>query len=792
MTPFVADRFDVEGLPAMGGKARALAAIADAGLPVPPWFVVLPSAFHAGTATELAPEVRSALHEALSAFSDDDRFAVRSSAQDEDSSRHSFAGQLESYLGIEKGRVDECVLRVWASGFAARVATYRQEAGLGERPVVPAVIVQLMVEGETSGVAFSADPVTGRRAWAVVAAVKGRGNALVSGDVGGDTWRVDRAGVVVERPRPGSPACLSDADVCRVADLARRSERHFGLPQDIEWTLARGALYLLQSRPITTLAAVADPDAPQAIWDNSNIVESYSGITTPMTFSFARRGYEYAYREFARLIGIPNAAIQAHGEVFGCMLGLPRGRVYYNLLNWYRLLEMVPGFRVNRRFMEQMMGVREPLANPPAATRGPWHRSAGALQLLRTLWLLAWRIVTLRTRMRRFQARLDDTLGHGRPDLSALRADELAAYCRRLEGRLLAHWDAPLVNDFATMLFHGLLRLMAAKWVDPNGRIVNDLLREEGGVASEEPARRVREIAAAITDDRALVDVLCDGSLPRVNEAIARRPPVAEAFASYVDRYGERCLEELKLESATLHDDPLPLYRGVGRCARTLTGSPDAARHGTQDTARRDAEGYVRGVLRGHPLRQAAFAWTLRRARRHIADRERLRFERTRVFGRARHVVVEIGRRLAAVDLLDSPRDVFYLEFDEALACVENRGTTTDLKGLVAVRKAEFGSYAALPAPAERFVTHGIACRGNAYGPAVSWAEPTGESISGVPCSPGVVRGQVRVVRDPRNAALRGGEIIVAERTDPGWVMVFPAAAGLLVERGSLLSHSAI
>ena len=193
----------------------------------------------------------------------------------------------------------ECVLRVWASGFAARVATYRQEAGLGERPVVPAVIVQVMVEGETSGVAFSADPVSGRRAWAVVAAVKGRGNALVSGHVGGDTWRVDRAGVVVERPRPGSPACLSDADVCRVADLARSAERHFGLPQDIEWTLARGALYLLQSRPITTLAAVADPDAPKAIWDNSNIVESYSGITTPMTFSFARRGYEYAYREFA-------------------------------------------------------------------------------------------------------------------------------------------------------------------------------------------------------------------------------------------------------------------------------------------------------------------------------------------------------------------------------------------------------------------------------------------------------------------------------------------------------------
>ena len=83
--------------------------------------------------------------------------------------------------------------------------------------------------------------------------------------------------------------------------------------------------------------------AVSAVWDNSNIIESYSGITTPLTFSFARRGYEYAYREFCRLLGIPDAAVEARSEVFGCMLGLARGRVYYNLLNWYRLLALVPG-----------------------------------------------------------------------------------------------------------------------------------------------------------------------------------------------------------------------------------------------------------------------------------------------------------------------------------------------------------------------------------------------------------------------------------------------------------------
>jgi rifampicin phosphotransferase len=816
MTAFVADRFDAGNVASMGGKALALAALANAGLPVPPWFVVLPSAFEASASPDLAseladrssevaaeaririaPGVRSAIAAALAGFPEHATFAIRSSAPDEDGSRHSFAGQLESFLGVQRNDVGDHVVRVWASGFGARLARYRSEAGLPDEGRVPAVIVQLMVEGIASGVAFSADPVSGRRAICVVAAVRGRGSALVGGEVAGETWRVDRAGIVVERPPSGPDTALVDADVRRVAALARQAERHFGVPQDIEWTLADGTLHLLQSRPITTLAAVVDPDAPRAVWDNSNIIESYGGITTPLTFSFARRGYEHAYRELCRLLGIPDSTIEARSDVLGCMLGLVRGRVYYNLLNWYRLLALVPGYTLNRRFMEQMMGVREPLADDAvtgAENGSATRRLVAALQLTRTLGLLAWRIATLRSRMRAFEDRLDDALGTSRPDLSSLRADELAASCRRIEARLLAHWDAPLVNDFATMLFHGLLRHLVARWVEGAGDgLVNDLLRSKQGVPSEAPAQSVREIAASVASDTALVDLLCESTLPRVQEALAARAPAAAAFAAYVDRFGERCLEELKLESATLYDDPLPLYRGVGHCARALARAPGVVPDGIRDdTPRETAEQRVRDALRHHLLRRAVLSWMLRRARRHVRDRERLRFERTRVFGRARRIVVEIGRRLAAIDLLDTPRDVFFLEFDEVLACIENRGTTTDLKGLAAIRKAEFASFAKLPAPADRFETRGIACRGNAFDATQPSPPPAGDSIIGVACSPGVVRGSIRVVRDPSRTGLVEGEIIVAERTDPGWVMVFPAASGLLVERGSLLSHSAI
>jgi pyruvate,water dikinase len=126
------------------------------------------------------------------------------------------------------------------------------------------------------------------------------------------------------------------------------------------------------------------------------------------------------------------------------------------------------------------------------------------------------------------------------------------------------------------------------------------------------------------------------------------------------------------------------------------------------------------------------------------------------------------------------------------LAFVEGRSTTTDLKGLVAIRKKEFERYRCEPPPADRFETTGVVYVGNTYRPKTEYSAPTGESLKGIGCCPGIVRGPVRIVGDPRQANVASGEIIVAQRTDPGWVMIFPAASGLLVEHGSLLSHSAI
>jgi pyruvate,water dikinase len=372
-----------------------------------------------------------------------------------------------------------------------------------------------------------------------------------------------------------------------------------------------------------------------------------------------------------------------------------------------------------------------------------------------------------------------------------LRPDELVAYYRDLERRLITRWDAPLVNDLFAMIFFGTLRKLTTAWCgDAAGTLQNDLLSGEGGIISAEPAACVRRMAALAAAEPVVVEVLRAGTLKDAQTALARDPGLQRAYQDYLARFADRCLEELKLESPTLRDDPLPLLRSIGQLAarQTAASAPTEADPGALRTR---AEARVRMALRGHPVRRVLFGWVLRAARRHVRDRENLRFERTRVYGRVRRIFVELGQRYWALDALSEPRDIFYLSVDEALGYVEGTLTCTDLAALARLRRETLARERALPPPADRFETHGAVYAGNTFQdrqPATVGAD----TVVGVGACPGVVRGPVHVIADPRGAEIRAGEILVAERTDPGWIMLFPAAAGVVVERGSLLSHSAI
>ena len=767
-TPFIHP--DTPDLSRLGGKGAALARLGEVGFEIPPWFAVPPDA--AWTADELQQALETV---------GPGPFAVRSSGTQEDGAGHSFAGQFESHLEVAPQDVPGKIAEVRASANSAAILTYCNERGLAA-PSAPTVLVQRMIAPRCAGVAFSADPVSGNRGIAVVSAVPGTGEKLVSGEVDGETWRIDRSHSILNRPEN---AILSKSDGIAVSTLARRCEAASGRPQDIEWAIdASGKLWLLQSRPITTLGLTPDPDDTLRVWDNSNIAESYGGVTTPLTFSFARRIYESAYREFCKLMSVPPDRIERSDDVFPQMLGLVRGRVYYNLVSWYRVLALLPGFQLNRGFMEQMMGVREPLPDEivqKIVAENTGSRLADTLALVRTCCGLIRQLSGLPGQIARFQLRLDSALAAPPLPIPQMSGEELVAHYRDLEHQLLKKWDAPLVNDFFAMIFYGVLRSLCVKWLgDSSGTLQNELLLDGGEIISAEPPRRIVKMAALAASHPGLAEILSNTGIPPHKKlaALKQAPELAAAFEDYLTDFGDRCLEELKLESPTVRDDPASLLLSIGAMAdRPITDSPPISAKSPS--------------LPGNPLKRLIFRYVLRQARERVRSRENLRFERTRLFGRVRSILRELGHRLHADGLLESARDVFYLEIGEILAAWEATGTTAALGTPAKQRRAEFIIYETTEAPPDRFQTRGPISRHDHF-ESTRPPETTASSLTGSSACPGRVTGRVRVVHDPRGARLEPGEILVARQTDPGWVVLFPAAAGLLVERGSLLSHSAI
>ena len=305
---------------------------------------------------------------------------------------------------------------------------------------------------------------------------------------------------------------------------------------------------------------------------NSNIAESYGGVTTPLTFSFARRIYESAYREFCKLMSVPPGRIE-RSKTSSRKCSAIRGRVYYNLVSWYRVLALLPGFQLNRGFMEQMMGVREPLPDEivqKIIAENTGSRLADTLALVRTCAGLVRQLTGLPKQIARFQVRLDTALAAPPLPIPQMSGEELVAHYRDLESQLLKRWDAPLVNDFFAMIFYGVLRSLCVKWLgDASGTLQNELLLDGGDIISAEPPRRILKMAALAAAHPGLAEQLADPEIPahRKIAALKQAPDLATAFENYLTDFGDRCLEELKLESPTVRDDPASLLISIGAMA---------------------------------------------------------------------------------------------------------------------------------------------------------------------------------------------------------------------------------
>lgn len=760
-------------------KASNLKILSDAGFRVPE-FVVIPAGVFDSFGAEL-PTAQMILQQPMTGPQrkqilgwaqqlQGSPLAVRSSMAGEDSARHSFAGQLDSFLNIEgEEALLQAVRACWASAYGERALAYRKEHQL-TGPVVMEVILQKMVPADVSGVIFSADPAARDPRWMILSTAAGLGEALVQGAVAGETLRVRREDGEIE----GASTLLSADQIAELVALVAKIETLFGSPQDIEFALADGKIFILQARPITTPIF-----SERMLWDNSNITESYSGVTTPLTFSVIRGAYAQVYRQALILLGAHAQHIDE--AVLRNMLGFYNGQVYYQLLNWYGVLSWLPAFEQNRRFMEQMMGVKQSAGKETQSHAGGWLTLAGwvvhMLNLLRTS----------ERRVQTFSAHFSTVLAeYNAKDFASMSPHQLRAAYLDLETRVLGAWQAPILTDFFGMIFFGLLKRLSENWLDPGGTLHNDLLAGDGAIESMQPARQVQALALRVRSNTELSAIFKLEAAETLRQ-IRTEPGFVgfrADFERYLHLYGDRCMNELKLEETNLRDNPLPLIHSIAAAAAhpvNLEGN---------SPVRAKAEARINELAW---IRRPLFRWVLGQARRHVRNRENLRFARSRLFGLLRGILNSLGAQWTQAGKLAQAADIYYLTIGEIWDFVEGTAVTQNLSALVSLRRAEYDAYRQNPSPLpDRFETFGPPYLD---APRDLFARPAsdgGNTLQGTGCCSGRVRGTAQVVRSVDGVSDLGGNILVAERTDPGWVFLYPSASAILVERGSPLSHSAI
>lgn len=840
-----------------GGKAYHLKKLFDLGMPVPEWICLSSKAFdsfvsannlqqvleknlpfnekekfieEAFVKAELPSDLKQELEKEFASLKiEENHFAVRSSGSDEDSKEASFAGQFSTYL-FQKGKasIELSIKKCWASGFSERAMAYRTEKKLSLEGIKVAVVIQRMLFPKASGVCFSRNPIDPMdRDNLLVSSSWGVGEGVVSGMVSCDEYKVPRnnpsdfkstieekdfrldlANGKLERvnndPAVIKVSSLENQHIVELSRMALKLEELLKAPQDIEFAVENSKVYLLQTRPVTHLPpenfyqdTVLGSDG--IMWDNSNIIESYAGVTSPLTFSFASYTYRQVYIQFLDMMGIDRKEIEKNETLFRNLLLLMRGRIYYNLINWYKLVLMLPGSENNKGFLETMMGVKKSLGEDAQKLFDDISLKKTPLKTkLYVTYMTLTNFMKIDSIVGNFMRDFDKTYQEFRKkDFKNLSITENINTYNFLEGEILTNWKAPIINDYLCMIFFGLLKKLTDQWIEEPGKvsgIQNDLLCGQGDLESTEPTKMLMRMAKKVDEENSVLRQ----KLTTVPAAeLLNDPQIKEFIHPFLDRFGFRCANELKLEEPDLHDDPSFVVYTLANYIK-MKSYDIHAMEVREAQIKEQAETKVKAKL--SPVKKVIYFWVLKQARKAVRNRENLRFLRTKIFGIARHIFRGIGNRMFELGQLADPSHIFYLKVDEIRAFGEGRTLGEDFRSLAIQRYELFASYRKTPPPPDRMITKGAAGMYNYY-PAVlssldllkDFGIPTDpNTLIGTPCCPGIVEGVVRVAKEFKDAEGLMGDILVTERTDPGWVPLYPSCSGLLIERGSLLSHSAV
>ncbi len=749
-------------------------------------------------------------------------YAVRSSATAEDLPDASFAGQQDTYLNIRgEDSLLENIRMCWASLFTDRAIVYRIQNKFDHRDVALSVVVQRMVLPEVSGIMFTVDPLSENRQLISIDASFGLGEALVSGRVTPDLYRVNkRNNEVVEvnisekkmaiRPLPEGGTfeeelseelqhsrALSDDQIKELAALGKRIEEHYGLPQDIEWCLEGDTFSIVQSRPITSL------------YPGFEFEHAGAGLQVYMCFHHLQVMTEpiSPMGQSCWSTALPLGKWDEPISSINPYMNRAGGRLYFNVTKVLRNKRARDGLLAFLSMAENLvaLGLRKAVKKPQFVEEAKSHTKVSLIWAMRTMGLPSIRrilgllffknnkdLVAQRTRF------IDDLYARIQSDTAKLRDDRAARlHC-------IIQWMGTLFKEhlafnFIPVIGGGILsaklvaKLTGKSMDDPD---VSDFMRAYQGNVTTEMDLVVGDLADVARAHPAVKKYLREkpvsealDSLPRVEGG----PAFLDALQAFLATYGMRGASEIDLARVRWKQDPTPLLQMIiGNLAE-----PESGKHRKQhrEMAKKAEEARERLITTAG---QGFWGWLkkplvrrLTRVHRELMGaREHPKFMLVRTFGVAKEILLEEAEHFVASGDLETREDIFFLRWEEVVAAVE--GTWRELHPeramieLVGQRKSDFERYASL------FPPRVLTSDGEIVRAELSLENAPEGAIVGSSASAGIIEGRARVILSPTEAVLHHGEILVAPFTDPGWTPLFIHAGALVMEVGGLMTHGSV
>ena len=704
------------------------------------------------------------------------KIIIRSSATDEDGNNYSFAGMMESYpdLSIEDdvfGYIKKCYL----SCFSDRAMEYRALNKLIDEELSMAVIIQSMVESDFSAVAFTTDPQTNDPDEVFISVVKGTGEKLVSGEENSDDYVVDEQGDV----RRLSGSLDIDKRIIReIAGIGKKIEESYDKKRarDIEIAIKDQKIYVLQERPISAYSHI-DKGQFRTIYDNSNIIESYSGVTTPLTFSFAREVYEKVYRQTLNNFFISQEDIESIKEDLANMICFYQNKVYYRLNSWYKMTALYPGYNKNKKYMENMMGVKLELKEGKAKQK---------LRLFRIYLRFIHKLLRIKKDSLLFVDKFERiTKDHFNNSFENYTNKGLVDLYRQLEENILDDFTTPITNDMGAMVFLGILNdaLKKKKLSDYEG-LLSKVLAKQGNVESLKQSIALIDLVNYINNDTQLKSYYQNTEIEKIIEELDKDNKINKQIKEYIYKYGSRAMEELKLETVTLFQDPRFLIQTI---KNYLNMEKIPAVYS-------DEEFDIKDFYKHFSLFEKLYIKPVTEITKYfVKNRELLRLRRTYIYSIVRNIFLRMGQNFKEEGIIENARDIFFMEKNEALD-IASFGIVgyEDIRTQIEERKKEYEIKKEKECY-ERMYFYGEVKEENML-PIYARQEIISQDLNtlqGVAGGGRVVEGIVKYVKEPEEADIEG-YILMAKRTDPGWTVLFPMAKAVIIERGSVLSHSAV